>query len=429
MEATSDYFSSLFSSTNPSTSLIDDVVNFVSLRVSSEMNKSINMQFTKAEVVRAITQMFPFKSPKPDVHLFPKCDESNDPEMVSHFRPISLCNVIYKIVSKSVANTIKPFISSIISETQSAFIPGRLIIDNILVAFELNHFLKSKTCGKKGFAAVKLDMSKAYDWIEWRFLENMLTSGQVINLEKSNMVLSKNLHIAFKELLASTLRVTLIDKHDKYLNLPAVKGQSKSKMFVDIQDKSHFSHARLRSRPSLTWRSIIGVRGLIVVWSHWRVGNGEDISIWKDKWIPREPDFTPIRLPQQTSFDLKVQSLIDPTRKEWRTDLVHAMFHPLDTKVVLSIPLGHNCSKDRLIWHFNSKGVFTVKSSHQHRMTDWNFIWKHSVPNKVKVFGGKACRNALVTLTNLVRRCVEVANPCSFCSQQIEDLQHILLNC
>ncbi|KAL0287995.1 UNVERIFIED_CONTAM: hypothetical protein Sradi_7112000 [Sesamum radiatum] len=48
--------------------------------------------------------------------------------------------------------------------------------------------------------------------------------GQVINLEKSNMVLSKNLPIAYKELLASTLGVILIDKHDKYLGLPAVGG-------------------------------------------------------------------------------------------------------------------------------------------------------------------------------------------------------------
>ncbi|KAL0374377.1 UNVERIFIED_CONTAM: putative mitochondrial protein [Sesamum radiatum] len=103
--------------------------------------------------------------------LIPKCDE---PETVSQFRPISLCNVIFKIASKCIANRIKPFMNSIISATQSAFIPGRLITDNIIVAYELNHFLKAKKGGQKGFAAIKLDMSKAYYRVEWPFLESML---------------------------------------------------------------------------------------------------------------------------------------------------------------------------------------------------------------------------------------------------------------
>lgn len=97
-----------------------------------------------------------------------------NPEGVIDFRPISRCNVIYKIVSKVIANRLKPWLNSLISNTQSAFIANRWIIDNILIAFKSLHHMKTSYFGKKSFMALKLDMSKAYNRVEWLFLEKIL---------------------------------------------------------------------------------------------------------------------------------------------------------------------------------------------------------------------------------------------------------------
>ena len=93
---------------------------------------------------------------------------------VSNFGPISLSNVIYKIVSKVIVNRLKPLLDSIISETQSAFIADRFITNNILIAFKSLHHMKNNCTSKQGFMALKLDMSKAYDRVEWSFLELIL---------------------------------------------------------------------------------------------------------------------------------------------------------------------------------------------------------------------------------------------------------------
>lgn len=73
------------------------------------------------------------------VTLIPKV---KSPEQISEFRPISLCNVVYKLISKVLPNRMKKFLPTVISENQNAFQAGRVITDNILMAFETLHYMK-----------------------------------------------------------------------------------------------------------------------------------------------------------------------------------------------------------------------------------------------------------------------------------------------
>jgi hypothetical protein len=203
-----EYFTKLFQSDHSGEE--ERVLQGLEMKVSQEINEALLMAFTAEEVHVALRQMAPLKAPGPDglsagffidnwsavgedvckivlnvlnsgvmnigmnfthIALVPKI---TNPVKVTDFRPISLCNVIYKLISKVLANRLKVWLPKIISPYQSAFIQGRLISDNIIAAYETLHTMHSKMFGKKGYMTVKLDMSKAYDRVEWSFLERVM---------------------------------------------------------------------------------------------------------------------------------------------------------------------------------------------------------------------------------------------------------------
>lgn len=153
--------------------------------MTEEDNQELLHPFTAEEVKSALYSMHPTKAPGPDgmpalfyqrswhivgkdvtecvqdtlngnpfptglnhtfISLIPKV---NNPTRMKDLRPISLCNVIYKIVSKVLTNRLKHVLGKIIAPSQSAFVPGRLITDNVLAAFELFHHMKNRKKGKK----------------------------------------------------------------------------------------------------------------------------------------------------------------------------------------------------------------------------------------------------------------------------------------
>jgi hypothetical protein len=135
-----------------------------------------NWDVLKEEIIQGVLKFFESGQMPPGVNdtsivLIPKVDH---PQELKDFRPISLCNVLYKIISKCLVNRLRPILGDVISENQSAFVPGQLITDNALLAFECLHYMEHGVKADDPFCAYKLDLSKAYDRVDWVFLEEVM---------------------------------------------------------------------------------------------------------------------------------------------------------------------------------------------------------------------------------------------------------------
>lgn len=194
------FFQELFTTSNPKG--IEMFPRSVISSVTKEININLTQAFSNMEIKEVVFSMNPLGSRGPDrfiaafyqnhwntvglgvcgailealnhgrwsqglndtyIALIPKTKKASK---VSEFRSNSLCNVFYEIIAKVLANRCKSILPYLISQTQSVFVPSRLITDNVIVAFESLHTIKTKMKGNDCFMVLKLDLSKAYDRVE-----------------------------------------------------------------------------------------------------------------------------------------------------------------------------------------------------------------------------------------------------------------------
>ncbi|CAN6724151.1 unnamed protein product [Malus baccata var. baccata] len=534
------YFSVLFQSGKPD--LVEEIQSCMESRLSTEDNRGLTTMVTECEIMEAAYQIPPMRAPGPDgfsgcfyqdhwdtvgpdvikivkafwhsgtllrslnhtnLVLIPKM---KCPKNMSQYRPIALCNVIYKIIAKVLTNRLKRVMPKVIGENQSAFVAGKQIQDNILVVHEALHSLIHQKSGDQPGMAIKLDMAKAYDRIEWDFLLGMMCSlgfepifckwikecisfvsfsvlingtptgffrpnrglrqgdplspylfllctegfsmlirrglergalhgfkissagaplthlffaddsvvfgnasveeaenivevlktyargsGQEINLNKSSVFFGANTSKKMRANIVDSLMIQSKQGFGKYLGLQADFGHSKKAVFAEIRDKiearmsgwaeQFLSQAgkeilvknvamALPNYAMSCFKLPIGdiqcVNLAFLAKIGWRITlNPMSLlaSVLRDKYFPGK-SFGEAPKGKNTSWGWKGLDLIDSDTKVWRTDLIANGFHRDDVSTILSIPLSNAGSNDRLVWHYATNGIYSVKSGY-----------------------------------------------------------------
>ncbi|KAL0458971.1 UNVERIFIED_CONTAM: hypothetical protein Slati_0524300 [Sesamum latifolium] len=279
-------------------------------------------------------------------------------------------------------------------------------------------------------------------------------SGQQINLQKSSMVFSRNTPLGSREELAAILGVKIDSSYEKYLGLPYVVGRKKKDLFQSLRD-------RVRSRVDGWKEKLLSQAGkeilikailqatpsyIIEARTRWRIGDGRTVKVRGDKWLPRPHTFKPILLAFGSSPQLCVADLIDLETMTWNPSLLDTLFWKEDAKIINDIPISRSSTPDILIWHYNKNGCFSIKSAYHvtcclltednssnsdHGDTGKNrtTIWNARIPNKIKVFLWRACKEAIPTITNIIRRKCHIEASCGTCGAPSEDSKHVFLQC
>jgi hypothetical protein len=203
-----DYFVKLYSTECTASNLYNSPApNCVSF--SEEIKATLGEDVSKQEIAAAFKSFKPFKAPGPDgfhpiffqrfwhivgdsitayleeifqkrtipqklnetlVCLIPKVGK---PKLIQQFRPIGLCNTIYKAITKVLVNRLKPYLSDVVHPLQASFVPGRKASDNVILVQEIIHSM-TLSRSKIGTMAIKIDLEKAYDRLKWSFIRRTL---------------------------------------------------------------------------------------------------------------------------------------------------------------------------------------------------------------------------------------------------------------
>ena len=146
----------------------------------------------------------------------------------------------------------------------------------------------------------------------------------------------------------------------------------------------------------------------------WRIGNGEQVKVYQSKWLPR-PDTFKLISPPKLHLETAVSELINE-KHEWNEELIQQYFLRVDAEQITKIHLPRQPNPDQVVWHYDKKGEYSVKSGYQlaikmktpdmascseKKQNFWNSIWYLQIPEKVKIFMWRAANNLLPTAENL----------------------------
>jgi hypothetical protein len=199
---------------------------------------------------------------------------------------------------------------------------------------------------------------------------------------------------------------------------------------------------------SPSWQGVMHGLELLKEGAIWRIGNGSEVKIWRDNWLPRQGQLKPSGR-RNNAREKWVSELIDPMTRQWDVAKVRRIFHPQDAEVVLNIKIPARPVSDMVAWHPEKHGLFTVRSAYRLGMratwmnstsgqsstspegerSIWNIIWKCPIPQKIRVFAWRLATDSLAVMAKLHRRIPKTDPTCSICGTEQEDAHHAVVRC
>lgn len=179
----------------------------------------------------------------------------------------------------------------------------------------------------------------------------------------------------------------------------------------------------------------------------WRIGDGKNVNIWQDRWIPGHNALMAeeIVIRDDTRL-LGVDALFQHNEKQWDITKLRALFNPNVVANILKVQLCSEVDEDKRLWSYERNGMFSVKSCYQFVFDQfgsqsaeasnvqalnvlWKHLWKMKVPNKIKIFAWRACKNGVPTRENLVQKHVLTEATCRLYFSDWEDITHAIVTC
>ncbi|OVA12590.1 Reverse transcriptase zinc-binding domain [Macleaya cordata] len=207
-------------------------------------------------------------------------------------------------------------------------------------------------------------------------------------------------------------------------------------------NSNQFWEVKKNTTSSCVWASLLESRDVLKPSTCWSVGNGTDIHIWKDPWVPFLPGYRVQGYGTARSQVLMVSDLFLPNCNQWNIELIRSLFPPTEAEAILQIRLSLANTKDKLLWNccksgeFSSKSVYKAlatagpsTSSRQGRL-NWKRFWKiKGLSPRVQMFVWRLFTGAIATNEALAMRLPNIDPSCSLCHSHMESTDHLFLSC
>ncbi|XP_071683352.1 uncharacterized protein [Lolium perenne] len=301
--------------------------------------------------------------------------------------------------------------------------------------------LFSENCPEANQQAVRQIMEVVCDTFEDRYLGYPTPEGRMNKgkLQPSKDHLSKKLNNWVEKLMSTGAKDELIKSVAQAIPIHVMS---------TFKLPAGFHEDYMKQDASPSWHGTEHGITLIKEGIVSRIGNGKDVNIWRDNWLPRDYSLKVTHGKSRTRIR-RVNQLLQPDGKSWNEVLVRKVCYSNDAECILNLKLPEHPCDDFVAWHYDPSGIFSVKSAYRlaYNLKNgvrwraensgepdsstkiWKITWRANVPKKVRIFGWRVACDNLATKRNKLRRTLEMDSICNICGREEEDNYHATVKC